>query len=113
MKKLSSVTLFILAIAFMSLPATTTLAKGKPKKTTPIPVDTNDKISAVHLTAITVSVYATHSSKEYKVTPATKITVNGKPGTLSGLATGMNVTVSTGTDPTAATAIDAKSPGKK
>ena len=48
------------------------------KKNPPAPVtDTSDKITAVHLMSISINLYATHSAKEYKVTPATKITVNG------------------------------------
>jgi hypothetical protein len=54
-----------------------------------------------------------YAAKEYKVTPATKITVNGQPGTLSSLATGMDVTISTASDPTVAATIDARSPQKK
>ena len=74
------------------------------KKSTPAPAaDTTDKITAVHLMSITINLYATHSAKEYKVTPATKITVNGQPSQLNGLATGMSVVV-------AAAVIDAKTP---
>ena len=48
--------------------------QAKSKKSTPAPaVNTSDKISAIHLTSITINVYATHAAKEYKVTPATKI----------------------------------------
>src|ERR1700730_3942862 len=105
--------LLLLAI-FLSvtliLPAAPAIAKSKSKKTAPaVTVSTSDKISAVHLTSITVSVHSPAASKEYKVTPATKITVNGQPGTLSSLATGMDVSVTTAADPTTAVTIDAKS----
>ncbi len=83
--------------------------KSKSKKSTPAAVDTSDKISAVHLASITVSIHSPSASKEYKVTPATKITVNGEPKTLHDLATGMNVSVTLATDPTVAATIDAKS----
>jgi hypothetical protein len=86
-----------------------TEAAGKSKKSTPAPVaDTSDKITAVHLTSISINVYATHAAKEYKVTPATKITVNGQPAQLNGLATGMNVVVVPAPDGVTAANIDAK-----
>ena len=88
-----------------------TQAKSKSKKSTPAPaVNTSDKISAIHLTSITINVYATHQSKEYKVTPATKITVNGQPAQLSGLATGMDVVVAPAADGVTAATVDAKTP---
>jgi hypothetical protein len=81
------------------------------KKSTPAPAaDTSDKITAVHLTSISISVFATHSAKEYKVTPATKITVNGQPAQLNGLATGMSVVVAPAPDGVTAAAVDAKTP---
>ena len=81
----------------------------KSKKSTPAPsADTHDRITAVHLTSITISVFATHSGKEYKVTSATKITVNGQPAQLSGLATGMDVVVTPAPDNVTAATIDAK-----
>jgi hypothetical protein len=83
--------------------------KSKSKKSTPTPAaDTSDKITAVHLTSITINLYATHAGKEYKVTPATKITVNGQPAQLSGLGTGMDVVVAPAADGVTAVAIDAK-----
>jgi hypothetical protein len=81
------------------------------KKSTPAPAtDTSDKITAVHLTSISINLYATHSAKEYKVTPATKITVNGQPAQLNGLATGMSVVVVAAPDGVTAVVIDAKTP---
>jgi hypothetical protein len=98
----------ILIAAAVSFPMVTQ-AKSKSKKNTPAPViDTSDKISAVHLAAITVSVHSPPASKEYKVTPATKITVNGQPAQLSGLATGMDVVVAPAADGVTAATIDAK-----
>jgi len=70
--------------------------------------DTSDRITAVHLTSITIHVYATHAGKEYKVTPATKITVNGQPAQLNGLVTGMDVVVALAADGVNAATIDAK-----
>jgi hypothetical protein len=111
MKKLLLLT--IVLSAALLLPAAPAIAKSKSKKTAPAAtVSTTDKISAVHLTSITVSVHSPPTSKQYKVTPATKITVNGQPGTLSSLATGMEVSVTTATDPTTAETIDAKSAKK-
>ena len=87
----------------------TEAASKKSKKSAPAPVtDISDKISAVHLASITVSVHSPPASKEYKVTPATKITVNGQPGQLSSLTTGMNVVVALGADGVTAVTIDAK-----
>lgn len=81
------------------------------KKSTPAPApDTTDHITAVHLTSITVTLFANHQAKEFKVSPATKITVNGQPSQLSGLATGMSVTVAPAPDGVTAAAIDAKTP---
>jgi len=106
MKKLLLLAIFLSVT--LILPAAPAIAKSK--KTAPaVTVSTSDKISAVHLTSITVSVHSPAASKEYKVTPATKITVNGHPGTLSSLATGMDVSVTTAADPTTAVTIDAKS----
>ena len=83
--------------------------KSKKKSPTPAPVaDTSDKITAVHLTSITINLFATHSAKEYKVTPATKITVNGQPSQLNGLATGMDVVVTPAADGITAATIDAR-----
>ena len=111
MKKLLLLTIFLSAA--LVLPITPAIAKSKSKKTAPAAtVSTSDKISAVHLMSITVSIHSPASSKEYKVTPATTITVNGQPKTLKDLATGMDVTVTTAGDPTAAVTIDAKSAKK-
>jgi hypothetical protein len=60
--------------------------------------------------SIAITVYATHAAKEYKVTPATKITVNGQPAQLNGLATGMSVVVAPAPDGVTAATIDAKTP---
>ena len=111
-KSLILIAAFLLA-AFL-VPANSPARGSKSKKSTPAPVaDTSDRITVLHLTSITVTIYATHQSKEYKVLPATKITVNGQPGALSSLATGMDVTVTTAPDGVTAATIDAKSPGKK
>ena len=96
----------LLAVAFLF--PSKSFGAGK-KKSTPIPADTTDHITAVHLTSISINLFATHAAKEYKVTPATKITVNGQPSQLSGLATGMSVAVNSPDGVTAAT-IDAKTP---
>ena len=85
--------------------------KSKSPKAAP-EISTSDKISAVHLTSITVSIHSPASSKEYKVTSATTITVNGQPKTLKDLATGMDVSVTTAPDGATAATIDAKSAKK-
>jgi hypothetical protein len=106
--KILSIGAVVLIVAAGLLPMVTQ-AKSKSKKSAPAPVtDTSDKITAVHLTSIAINVYATHSAKEYKVTPATKITVNGQPAQLSGLATGMDVVVAPAADGVTAAVIDAK-----
>jgi hypothetical protein len=98
-------TLFLI----IGTPLSVQAKEWKSKKSTPTPAaDTSDKITAVHLTSITINLYATHAAKEYKVTPATKITVNGKPAQLSGLATGMTVTVTPAADGVTAANIIAK-----
>jgi hypothetical protein len=84
-----------------------TFAAGKKKSPTPV-ADTGDHITAVHLTSIAINIYATQAAKEYKVTRATKITVNGGPSQLSGLATGMSVVVTLAPDGVTAASIDAK-----
>jgi hypothetical protein len=83
---------------------------GKKKSTPAAAADTTDHISAVHLTSITVTLFANHQAKEFKVAPATKITVNGQPSQLSSLATGMSVVVAPAPDGVTAAAIDAKTP---
>jgi hypothetical protein len=106
--KILSISAVVLFAAAVSFPVVTQ-AKSKSKKSTPAPaVDTSDKISAVHLASIIVSVHSPPASKEYKVTPATKITVNGQPAQLSGLATGMSVIVAPAPDGLTAVTIDAK-----
>ncbi len=99
--------LFAVALLFPSK----SFGAGKKKNTpTPAPAfDTTDHITAVHLTSITINLYATHAAKEYRVTPATKVTVNGKPSQLNGLATGMSVVVAPAADGVTAATIDAKS----
>jgi hypothetical protein len=82
---------------------------GKAKKHSPTP-DTTDHITAVHLTSIAINIYTTHAGKEYKVTPATKIIVNGQPSRIDGLATGMSVVVTSAQDGVTAVNIDAKTP---
>ena len=114
MKILFSALAALFVIASVSIPPTTLAWGSKSKKSAPAAaIDTSDKITSIHLTSISVTIYSTHAAKEYKVTPATKITVNGQPGTLSTLATGMDVTISTASDPTVAATIDARSPQKK
>ena len=96
-------------LTFVLLPLISTAAGKSKKSPTPAP-DTTDHITAVHLTSIAISVYATHVAKEYKVTPATKITLNGQPSQLNGLATGMSVVVTPAPDGVTAATIDAKTP---
>jgi len=96
-------------LLFIAAPPSILAAGKSKKKSTPAPVtDTSDKITAVHLTSVTINVFATHSQKEFKVTPATKITVNGQPAQLNGLATGMNVVITPAPDGITAASIDAK-----
>jgi hypothetical protein len=84
---------------------------GGKKKSTPAPAaDTTDHITAIHLMSIAVNLYATHAAKEYRVAPTTKITVNGTPSQLNGLATGMSVVVTPSPDGVTAATIDAKTP---
>ena len=114
MKTLFKSLALLFVIASVSIPPTTLAWGSKSKKSAPAAaIDTSDKISAVHLASIIVSIHSPPASKEYKVTPATRITVNGQPGTLSSLATGMDVTISTASDPTVAATIDARSPQKR
>ena len=104
-------TLFVV-LAFIAGGISPADAAGRPRKSSPkpaAPVDTNDRISALSLTSVIVTIAATHQSKEYKVNTATRITVNGQPNNLSGLAVGMDVGVTTlPNDPTTAANIDAK-----
>ena len=105
--KILAVAAVVLIAAAVSFP-TLTEAKSK-KKSTPAPAaDTSDRITALHLTSITVTIYATHQSKEYKVIAGTKITVNGQPAQLNGVATGMDVVVTPAADGVTAATIDAK-----
>jgi hypothetical protein len=71
---------------------------------------TSDRITALHLASIAITVHATQTMKEYAVAPTTKITVNGAPATMSNLATGMDVVVTPEADGRTAAMIDAKSP---
>ncbi len=99
----------LLAVALMFPSKTFSSSKSKKHSPTPAP-DMTDHITAIHLTSITINIYATQAAKEYKVTPATKITVNGQPSRLDGLATGMSVRVTSALDGATAVSIDAKSP---
>ena len=113
MKILLNALAVLFVIASVSIPPTTLAWGSKSKKSAPAAtIDTSDKITSLHLTSIIVTIYSTHAAKEYKVTPATKITLNGQPGTLSSLATGMDVTVTTTPDAVTAVAIDAKTTRK-
>ena len=111
MKKLATYLVLITVIGMSTLPANT-FAKAPKPSASPRPtaaISTSDHITATSLTSIIVNVYTTHRAKEYKVTPTTKITVNGRPTTLQDLAVGMDVTVTTlPNDPTTAATIDAK-----
>ncbi len=82
------------------------------KKASPRPtaeVDMHDRITALHLASVTVTLSTTHESKEYQVNSATRVTINGQPGDLKGLAVGMDVKVTTAPNqPTIAATIDAK-----
>src|ERR1700746_2892543 len=99
--------LLVVALLFPSK----ALGAGKSKKHTPTPApDMTDHITAIHLTSISINLYATQTAKEYKVTPATKITVNGQPSRVDGLATGMSVVVTSALDGATAVSIDARSP---
>jgi hypothetical protein len=107
--------LLVAAILILTSPATASAGGRKSSSSQPpIKVDNNDRITAFHLTSVIVTIAATHQSKEYKVTPATKFTVNNRPGTLNDLATGMDVRVTTApNDPTVAATVEAKTSGKK
>jgi hypothetical protein len=114
MKILLNAIAVLFVIASVSIPPTTLAWGSKSKKSAPAAAtDTSDKITSLHLTSIIVTVNSTHAAKEYKVTPATKITVNGQPSTLSSLSTGMDVNISTANDPTVAATIDARSAQRK
>ena len=106
-----SLCLLLLVISPANAPA-----KGKKSSSPRAPttvVDTNDRITALSLTSVIITVYATHQSKEYKVTPATKFSVNGRPATLQDLTTGLDVVITTlPNDPTTASTVDAKTPAR-
>src|ERR1700722_12181712 len=110
--------LSVCMLLFVSVSPLSMLAKGK-KSPSASPraaatVDTSDRITALSLTSVIVTIYATHQSKEFKVTPATRFTVNRRAETLSGLAVGMNVAITTlPNDPTTAATVDAKTPKRK
>jgi hypothetical protein len=111
MKKLATYLVLITVVCILILPANT-FAKGRKPSASPRPtvaISTSDHITATSLTSIIINVYATHQAKEYKVTPTTKIAVNGRPSTLHDLAVGMDVVVTAlPNDPTTAESIDAK-----
>jgi hypothetical protein len=102
----------LITVVCMSILPANTFARGRKPSASPRPtaaVDTSDHITATSLTSIIINVYATHQAKEYKVTPTTKITVNGRPSMLHDLAVGMDVTVTPlPNDAKTAAAIDAK-----
>jgi hypothetical protein len=111
MKSLWSVAVIFAGLAVFA--ATPDIAVAGWKKIKPPPkaeADTSDRITALHVGSITVTLYSTHASKEYKVTPATKITVNGAPAAFSSLSTAMTVVVTAEADGRTAATIDAKSP---
>src|SRR3954454_21554918 len=101
----------VFLVALVAVAPVDSFAGGKPKKkSTPVPIDTNDKITAVHLTSVTVNIFANQKAQEYKVGPQTKITVNGIDAKLSNLTTGMDVTVKAAADGVTAESIEAKTP---
>ena len=82
--------------------------KSKKSSSSPSAASTSDRIVAIHLTSITINLFATHAAKEYRVTSATKIIVNGQQAQLNGLATGMDVIVTPAPDGVTAANINAK-----
>lgn len=116
MKKLATYLVLITVVSMSILPAHIS-ARGRKPSASPRPtaaISTSDHITATSLTSIIVNVYTTHQAKEYKVTPTTKITVNGRPTALQDLAVGMDVTVTTlPNDQTTAATIEAKMSAKK
>ena len=109
--KIKPVKVLPLAVAVLAgallYPLTTVGAGKSKKKSTPVP-EPSDKITAIYLTSITINTYTTHAAREFKVTPATKITVNGTLSQLTGLATGMDVVVTPASDGITAARIEAK-----
>ena len=109
--KILSITIAGLAF-LLAAPVSTQAKDSKSKKNaaTPQP-ETSDRITALHLTSITLMLYSTHQGKEYRVTPQTAVSIDGQPSAFSNLATGMLVTVASPDGFTAAT-IDAHSAKK-
>ena len=109
MKKI--VLVLVLVVISASISPVNIFAKTRRPSPSPRPtasVDTNDRISVVHLSSITVNLAATQKSQEYQVTASTRITINGQPGALNGLAVGMDVKVTTAPNsPTTAATIEA------
>lgn len=105
-------TALLVALATMSLllftGAPSLLAGGKKTAKEDAGPEPTDKITVLDLTSVTVTLTATHSSVHYRVTPETKVMVNGAPGTLSHLATGMDVHVTPSANPSIAAEIVAK-----
>ena len=95
--------LFLIAVVCALLALEPAFAASK-KKPTPAPVQT-PTITSVTATSITVTEGKT--AKTLGITQFTEITVNGQKATAAELKTGMNVTVTLGTDPTKAARINA------
>lgn len=82
--------LALLLALTMTLPA----ASSKPKKKTPTPpTDTRILVESVSASDNTVTIkdMSNSSTQTYKVDFATKITVNGNPGKLSDITSGLQV----------------------
>lgn len=110
-----SISLFI---AFVVLFASTTVSqaggRGMPKKGKPAPKMVYTAIASVNTSAMTITVEPKNSpstaTKTYKLTPQTKVTVNGNPATLADLKPGLQIHVGAGMDADVAEELHASSP---
>ena len=89
-------------------------AAGVPRRLHPPPKTTYMAIVSVNKKAMTITIAPKNSTstetKTFKMTPATKVTLNGKPGTLASLKPGLQITVGAGMDPETAEELQAVTP---
>ena len=104
-----SATLCVLLVS-----ATASVHAGKPRKPKEKSKIAYMAIASVDKTAMTITVQPQNSaattSKTYKFTPRTKITVNGHDGTLDDLKPGLQICVGAGADENVAEELSASPP---
>ncbi len=114
MKQIIRRSISILTVVWVFFALASISHAGGKKSNKPKPKIPYTGIVSVDTTAMTVTVEPKNSTatgaKTYKFTAATKITVNGQPGTASGMVPGQQIHIGAGMDPMVAEEIHVTAP---